>query len=1013
MMDRFSGDPGVKPASLPADEGRRLEALHDYDLLDSVAEQPLDDLVALAAQICEVPIALISFIDEERQWFKAKVGWTEGSLPRDVSFCGHAILQRDLLVVPDVLQDPRFARNPLVTGDPRVRFYAAAPLLASAGQALGTLCIFDRRPRQLSPAQQEALRALSRQVMSQLELRRQRLELLESEARLFKVFRSGPVAMSIHRWSDRTFVDVNTAFSSLLGWTREEVLGRTTTELGIVEEKAALQLRSQLEALPTLRNAEVPVKTRSGATRSVIISTELVDLRGERHAITTFVDVTARKEAEHRVRKLNRVYAVLSDINHTIVRVRDPQSMLEAACRIAVEKGRFQMAWIGLAVTPHAPLEVTAHAGATEDTLQVLKTLLGRHPPDCAFTLHAMQSGEHGVCNDIAADPGAASWREAALERNYRSMASLPLMANHVAVGTFNLYSSEAGFFDAEELRLLDELAMDISFALEVQARERERRRIEVALSESEHRFRELAENIQEVFWMTDPATKQLLYVSPAFEKIWGRTCASLWEVPSSWLDAIHADDRARVVEAMNTKQTRGDYDETYRIRRPDGRIRWIHDRAFPVRAARAGADGDALGEIIRIVGTAEDITERRQLEEQFRQAQKMDAIGQLAGGVAHDFNNILTVIQGYGSLLMMGEQTPDAADAVGQIVQAAERAANLTRQLLAFSRRQVLQPRLLDLNEIVTSLSTMLRRILGEDVRLQLNLHARPLMARADAGMLDQVLMNLVVNARDAMPGGGQMSIETTEKIFDAEEAREIGAAASGRHVCLRVTDTGSGIPAKDLPHIFEPFFTTKEPGKGTGLGLATVFGIVAQHGGSLKVDSAVGRGTVFDVFLPAAESTSSSLTEESAEPAGRGGTETILIVEDDPYVRALTRVVLERQGYHLLEAAHGAEALRIWDQHGGAVDLLLTDIVMPEGMSGRELAARLRSRNPKLKVIFTSGYSADIAGRELSERERQSFIQKPSSPRQLLETVRRCLDGAAAATPSAILDASATDTQ
>jgi PAS domain S-box-containing protein len=482
-------------------------------------------------------------------------------------------------------------------------------------------------------------------------------------------------------------------------------------------------------------------------------------------------------------------------------------------------------------------------------------------------------------------------------------------------------------------------------------------------------------------------ADNQVIYVSPAYERIWGRTRATLYESPRSWLDAIHPDDRAQILRAAKAAQTGTGYDEIYRIQRPDGAVRWIHDRAFPVRGTE--------GEIVRVVGTAEDITEQRQLEEQYRQAQKMEAIGQLAGGVAHDFNNVLTVIRGYGSLLLMGAQTPDqTAVAAQEIVRAAERAVNLTRQLLAFSRRQVMQPRSLDLNEIVTGLTSMLQRILGADVQLQLEPYPTPLMTHADAGMLDQMLMNLVVNACDAMPDGGRLLIETSEKTFTEEEAGAIPDARPGRYVSLRVTDTGSGISPENLSRIFEPFFTTKQPGKGTGLGLATVFGIVKQHCGWIQVDSEVGRGTTFQIFLPAAEGTIESRTEEIMKAEPLDGTETILVVEDEPSLRMLTRAVLEPHGYQVLEAANGVDALRVWEEHRGSVQLLLTDIMMPEGMSGLELAARLREHSPGLRVVFTSGYSADIAGGHLHLQEGQNFVQKPSSPQQLLETVRRCLD-------------------
>ena len=513
-----------------------------------------------------------------------------------------------------------------------------------------------------------------------------------------------------------------------------------------------------------------------------------------------------------------------------------------------------------------------------------------------------------------------------------------------------------------------------------------ERKAVEASLRESEQRFRLLAENINEVFWLTDPAKTRMIYVSPAYERIWGRSCDDLYRSPANWLDAVYPEDRDRVAAASATQQHGGDYAETYRIRRPDGTIRWIHDRAFPVRGPG--------GEILHMVGMAEDITERRQLEEQFRQAQKMEAIGQLAGGVAHDFNNILAAIMMQADIAGMVPGLPaEAVEYLDDIRAAAERAANLTRQLLAFSRRQVMQSRSLDLNEVVTSLGKMLERLLGEELRLQISLEPGPLSLHADSGMLDQVLLNLVVNARDAMPDGGRIAIATSRKDVTADEAASIDGASAGRHICLRVTDSGTGIAPENLSRIFDPFFTTKETGKGTGLGLATVFGIVRQHGGWLTVDSEPGKGTTFQVMLPAAE-TASAPRAEAAEAAPRSGTETILLVEDEVSVRVITRALLERQGYQVLEAANGIEALQVWAQRKGPVSLLFTDIVMPEGVSGRELAARLQAEDPRLKVIFTSGYSGDVAGRELSLREGQNFLQKPYSRQRLLDTLRRCLD-------------------
>jgi CheY-like chemotaxis protein len=335
-----------------------------------------------------------------------------------------------------------------------------------------------------------------------------------------------------------------------------------------------------------------------------------------------------------------------------------------------------------------------------------------------------------------------------------------------------------------------------------------------------------------------------------------------------------------------------------------------------------------------------------------------------------------------------------ETREMLDDIKTAAERGANLTRQLLAFSRRQRMQMHVLDLNEIVTSLTKMLQRILGEDVRLRLDLHQQSLMTHADAGMLDQVLLNLVVNARDAMPDGGRLTIETSKRLLTETDCLAIPDTTPGRYVSLRVVDTGKGITPEVVPHIFEPFFTTKEPGKGTGLGLATVFGIVKQHGGAIQVESTVQLGTAFTVLLRADERASDPSATDDTNNAPKGGSETILLVEDEPSLRILTRIILERAGYRVLEAANGPEANQAWGTVDGAVDLLLTDIVMPEGVSGHELAAQLRVQRPRLKVIFTSGYSADVAGRELNLQTGQNFIQKPCSTTRLLGAVRLSLD-------------------
>ncbi|MBA4147447.1 MAG: response regulator [Verrucomicrobia bacterium] len=391
----------------------------------------------------------------------------------------------------------------------------------------------------------------------------------------------------------------------------------------------------------------------------------------------------------------------------------------------------------------------------------------------------------------------------------------------------------------------------------------------------------------------------------------------------------------------------------------------------------------------------AMDITERVHLETQLRQSQKMESIGQLAAGVAHDFNNILTLVQGYAGLLLAEpDLTPEMTESLQQISTASERAANLTRQLLVFSRKQMMQTQELDLNEVINTVAGLLRRLLREDVTL--HFHYAPELPRiqADSGMIEQILMNLVVNARDAMPRGGRISVGTSTVQINEEHVRANPEARVGKYVCLRVSDVGAGIPQKLLTRIFEPFFTTKEVGKGTGLGLATVYGIVKQHQGWIEVLSQMDEGTTFHIFLPAMAQ--ASVPEQPAPTPEKisGGSEKILIVEDEPDLRALVREILKHYGYEVLEAGSGPEALPIWQKHADEIDLLLTDLVMPGNMTGRELADNLLKQRPELKVIYTSGYSVETLGKDLSMKRGINFLPKPYQPITLVKMVRDCLD-------------------
>jgi PAS domain S-box-containing protein len=495
-------------------------------------------------------------------------------------------------------------------------------------------------------------------------------------------------------------------------------------------------------------------------------------------------------------------------------------------------------------------------------------------------------------------------------------------------------------------------------------------------------------EQSAETILITD-ASGTILYTNPAFEKTSGYTREeTLGQNPRILKSGKHDTEFYR---RLWTVLNRGDVWAGRLInKKKDGTLYEEDATISPVR--------DAEGKVVNYVAVKRDITHESELEAQLRQAQKMEAVGQLAGGVAHDFNNMLAVIRGNAELLLMDEEqyTAAAREGLKHVVQASERAANLTRQLLAFSRKQDLQSQPLVLNEVIANLTKMLKRVLRENIDLQCH-YAAPLPhVQADLGMMEQVILNLVVNARDAMPGGGQLRVATAHSPVDQAHARVNPAARAGDFVCLSVSDTGTGIAPEVLPRIFEPFFTTKDPGKGTGLGLATVYGIVQQHQGWVEVSSQVGEGSTFKVFLPAIPTPARLAAAAEIEAEIRGGNETILLVEDEHAVRLTTRQVLESKGYRILEATCGPEALEAWQSHGREVALLLTDIIMPGEMTGRDLAEQLWGQRPGLKVIFMSGYSADVLvkGTDYIRRTKSRFLQKPCSSRALLETVRRCLD-------------------
>jgi PAS domain S-box-containing protein len=423
------------------------------------------------------------------------------------------------------------------------------------------------------------------------------------------------------------------------------------------------------------------------------------------------------------------------------------------------------------------------------------------------------------------------------------------------------------------------------------------------------------------------------------------------------------------------------------------------------VRSTLLSAESVKLGDKACVLLQVHDLTERMSLEAQLRQSQKMEAIGQLAAGVAHDFNNILTIVSGHTSLLKaVPFENPEDSESVAEIGAASDRAANLTRQLLAFSRKQVMQPTTVDLSNVVNDSAKMLKRLVGETIEVVTDFAATPPLAEADIGMIEQIVLNLTVNARDAMSDGGKLTVRTGHQVVDDHDAEQNPEAVAGEYVCLSVTDTGCGMDRETQARIFEPFFTTKEVGKGTGLGLATVYGIVKQHHGWIEVESEPGAGTTFRVHFPAAKADVGNTSRSRLSDVTRGGDEGILLVEDEAPLRKMVSRTLKRFGYQVFEAEHGPQAMAIWKTHQGEIDLLLTDMVMPEGMNGRELAAAIHQDGPDVPVIYTSGYTPELFG-EGGEMDKDIvFLAKPYRMTTVADLVREVLDGGEAAPAKAL---------
>jgi len=877
--------------------------------------------------------------------------------------------------------------------------------------------------------------------------------LRDSELSYRRLFESAQDGILILDVDTGRVTDVNPFLTKLLGFAREEMVGKTVGELSpfkdVVSKRAMLE-RLQKEGY--VRYENLPLETKSGCKIAVEFVSNVYQAGDKKVIQCNIRDITQRRATEQHLHLLNTCVSRLNEI----ILVTEAEPIDEPGPKIVYVNDAFER------LTGYSAAEAIGRTprflqGEKTDrnVLAEIRVALQRREPIKRQVINYKKNGTEywmdidivpifdatGKCTHFAAierditeqkqAEAMLLWKTAFYEAQVNSALDAIIVVDNEGKKLienpqmFALWNHPKEILaDADHRRRLAWVAQQVKnprqFAERVAhlyAHPSEVSRDELELINGRYfdrytapvraldgkffgriwtyreitekkridaRFRRLVDSNAQgvIFWNMQG---QITEANDAFLKLMGYTRAELEAGPIDWFALTPPEWAERDQHALKELATSGvcmPFEKEYL--RKDG------SRVTVLIGAATFADNPQEGVCFVL-----DLTERKQIEAQFRQAQKMEAIGQLAGGVAHDFNNILSAIQMQAYLMKCdGGLSIEQSEALEEIVASVQRATALTRQLLLFSRREIFQPCDLDLNEAIATTTKMLKRMLGETIEMQLTLSAQPLFLHADAGMLDQVLMNLCVNARDAMPGGGRLVIETAGVELDELAVSQCVQARPGSFVRLSVSDTGGGIPPEILPQIFEPFFTTKPVGKGTGLGLATVFGIVQQHQGWINVYSEVSHGTTFHVYLP--RLTGNVLLKSAAPvlPATRGGNETILLAEDDPALRVAVRKALSQLGYRILEAPTGVKALEVWQANRDEISLLLTDLVMPDGMSGLDLTQRLLQENPKLKVIYMSGYSAEVVGRDFPFAEEVNFLTKPFPAQKLAQTIRDRLD-------------------
>ncbi len=780
----------------------------------------------------------------------------------------------------------------------------------------------------------------------------------------------------------------NDAAAFQLGTSRAELEGSTLEQV-VPEAWPALKevVDSVLGGRPAF-NLELNLGASGDPQRHWLTNLYPVRDDGEVIAVVGMsTDVTKLRDVERALSIRNDLFAMLARVNAAVSRSGSKQELFEEICEIAFRTGNFRFAWVG--VPEDGTIAMVANAGDDKGQMVMLAEhglLISTDPDDARSkcpTGQAYLRGEIAYVNNYFETPETELWRDAATAVGFYASAGVPIYQQGEVVAVLTVYAQEENFFTEDMIETLREITPSLSLALDRFELERRRRISDEAL---DLRNRALTAATQGVLIADLRAEGHpLIYASPALEALFGYDADELIGLHSSVFIGERSDRDA--IERLRSATANGRAsEEEVLCYRKNGESFWCRVMVSPI------FDDD--GQISHAVSVHTDVTEQHKLESQVRQAQKMEAIGQLAGGVAHDFNNALTAIRGSVDLALSGVDAVEAREDLKQADRAAEHATQLTRQLLAFSRQQVLQPQSTDLNRVVTETTELIGRIIGDNIDLHADLGSGIDAVLVDRAQLQQVIINLAINARDAMPAGGSIFVTTANCDLGQSFVDNGFVPSAGRYAMVELSDRGHGMDEATQLKIFDPFYTTKS--EGTGLGLATVYGIVNQTGGHISVESELNIGTTFRIYLP---TTSLEVAPDRGDPTGGAGTldgtETILHVEDSEMLRPLVRRSLGRHGYTVLSAANAEEALAIAKSMEGKLDLVITDVMMP-GLNGRELADLLLAQYPRLRVLFTSGYPSDMVIRDGISDAELNFIEKPFLSKDLLPLVRSILDDA-----------------